>query len=67
MPLLPQRLGISKPSPDTPGPIGEVASGHPPEISHGPYGLSPATPVSHTSTLSHPSSPFPLCVLPDQL
>ena len=51
MPLLTQWLGISNPPPATPGSIGEVASGYPPN-SH--MALSSAAPVSH------PSSPSPL-------
>lgn len=43
IPWLPQRLDTPKPSPAIPGPIGEVASGLPPEFLHDSLALSPTT------------------------
>ena len=63
MTWLPQRLGTPKPSPATPGPIEEVASGHLPKISHGWLALSPAAPASHPSSPGHGESSVPLCFL----
>jgi hypothetical protein len=66
MPWLPQRLGAPNLSPATPGPIREVASGHPPEFSRGWLAFSPAAPASNPSPLNHgvshlPSSRFLVC------
>ena len=68
----PQRLGSSNPLSASQVPIGEVASGHLPKISHGWLALSPAAPTSirlpspipttitpcplHGTSLSPPSS-----------
>ena len=68
MPWLPQRLGTPKPFPATPGPIRDVVSDHPREISHGWLALSPSAPMSICLLLLH-ANPFssPLCPSPAQL
>lgn len=47
MPWLPQRLCTPKPSPATPGGIGEKAGGDFTKVSHGWLAFSPVAPASH--------------------
>lgn len=63
---LPQWLNTPKPSPTTPGPIEEVASGYSPEISHVWLAFDPASIASHPSSPSHRESLVPLHLLSAQ-